>query len=96
MRTSWTVLKDVPHVPQNVGTAIATTLVLRHDGYLAAASSAFLAQSGFFKPDFFIASRILLASKSPTRTANKTPFAFPFGSFGLPILFFIHFVNKNC
>jgi hypothetical protein len=60
----------------------------------AASSSAFLAQSGFVLPDFFIAAQILSASAAASRTANKTPLVAPFGSVGRPIFVFILFVNK--
>jgi hypothetical protein len=54
---------------------------------------AFLAHSGFVRPDLLIAAWIFSASFAAILTANNTVFAVPFGSFGLPILFFILLVN---
>src|ERR1043165_2588553 len=43
---------------------------------------------GFACPELGIAALICFASGAATRTANNSPLASPFGSFGLPIFFF--------
>ena len=60
----------------------------------AAESNAFRIQSGFACPELRIAALICFASGAATRTANNSPLASPFGSFGLPIFFFILLLTK--